>query len=514
MKINILKEGVFKTPTQARAAREKEQSKSSTERLAATAVEIQNNNIIKIVNDTIERHNIPLFPKDFLTHMQYYSLDKVIQGKIFFPRTDVISKYEKDDLRLLKVRFESDKLIFTINVAFPVIYNKYSETRDTVPICMGFVDNKLIFTDESIEQHKKYFLCAIKHWLEDDYAHDKVDDSALKIIEYIENDKVEFDKIHLFAGYDNIYFAPSEKVQYSQYESGTGKFINTSAVKYGSWLGAISIMRLGKFLAKHFVFDNAGKLGFLYTHDQQGIADMSVINDPSLKKYTDDFVSAFLTLSNENFKKFMEEEMKEGGYTNKYYRDGEFVIPRRDDIQITKWLRMRQAAIDNGLIKIENITREIVTYGAIIDIDKETGNVSIGDDFHSNNGAVRINAVIYLTLAGIPEEIAISQISYIKLAHGFVNNAYFYCSDMGVTSLKKGTQTDDSYTREVYKFPNSSFPVLYANSEFMNHIIDTLRQRTYEVDAKTITIKNSPLDKVGKDFVEILYLEATGEDLK
>jgi hypothetical protein len=115
MKINILKEGVFKTPTQAKAAREKEQSRSSIERLASTAVEIQNNNIIKIVNDTIERHNIPLFPKDFLTHMQYYSLDKVIQGKIFFPRTDVISKYEKDDLRLLKVRFEGDKLIFTIN---------------------------------------------------------------------------------------------------------------------------------------------------------------------------------------------------------------------------------------------------------------------------------------------------------------------------------------------------------------------------------------------------------------
>ena len=68
MKINLLKEGFFKNPEQARAA---QTSKSSVERLAATAAEIQNNNIIKIVNDVINRHDIPLFPKYFLVKMQY-----------------------------------------------------------------------------------------------------------------------------------------------------------------------------------------------------------------------------------------------------------------------------------------------------------------------------------------------------------------------------------------------------------------------------------------------------------
>lgn len=507
MKINLLKEGFFKNPEQARAARAAQTSKSSAERLAATAAEIQNNNIIKIVNDVIDRHNIPLFPRYFLVKMQYYSLNKAVEERKYFSSADVVTKYEKDDLRLLRVKFDDDKFIFTMNTAFPATWNKYTGKYDAIPISMAYIDNHITFTDEKIELHMKYFLLALKYWLEEDYANDKVDDSALKIIEYLDKDKVEFDKIHLFTGYDNVYFTPDDKVNYNQYEANNGKYITTDAINYGSWNGAISVMRLGKTLGKYFVFGNSGKLGFIYTHDQQGPVDMSVLKSPSLKSYTDDFISSLLTTSNENFMEFVEKLMKDGDYKGKQYRDGEFVLPKREETQIKKWLNIRKAAIDSNLIKIEKIDREIITYGAVIDINKETCEMNIGKDFLSNDDVIRVNAVIHIKLAGVPEEIAITQILNCKAINGKEISQYIYCTDMGTNSLKRGLQTIDGYTREIFEFPDHNFPILYANSQFNTYLIEQLQQRIYEVDKG----EKHLLEKVGKDFIDVLYLEATGD---
>ena len=447
--------------------------------------------------------------------MQYYSLNKAVEERKYFANAEVVTKYEKDDLRLLRVKFDGDKFIFTMNTAFPAIWNNYTEKYDAIPISMAYIDNHLTFTDEKIELHMKYFLLALKHWLEEDYANDKVDDSALKIIEYLDKDKVEFDKIHLFTGYDNVYFTPDGKVNYNQYEANNAKFITTDAVNYGSWNGAISVMRLGKTLSKYFVFGNSGKLGFIYTHDNQGPADMSVLKSSSLKSYTDDFISSLLTTSNKNFMEFVERLMKTGGYKGKYYRDGEFVLPKREETQIKKWLSIRQAAIDNNLIKIEKIDREIITYGAVIDINKETCEMNIGKDFLSNDDAIRINAVIHIKLAGVPEEIAITQLLNSKSIDGKERPQYIYCTDMGTNSLKRGLRTIDGYTRETFEFPDPTFPILYANSQFNTYLLEQLHQRIYEVDKRTITNALSgvdhPLEKVGKDFIDVLYLEATGD---
>ena len=78
---------------------------------------------------------------------------------------------------------------------------------------------------------------------------------------------------------------------------------------------------------------------------------------------------------------------------------------------------------------------------------------------------------------------------------------------MGTNSLKRGLQTIDGYTREIFEFPDHNFPILYANSQFNTYLIEQLQQRIYEVDKG----EKHLLEKVGKDFIDVLYLEATGD---
>ena len=69
MKINILKEGFFKNPEQAKKARQEDKNRSAADRVSSTVMSVQLNYMTNIINGVIERNNLAMLSQDMLTRI-------------------------------------------------------------------------------------------------------------------------------------------------------------------------------------------------------------------------------------------------------------------------------------------------------------------------------------------------------------------------------------------------------------------------------------------------------------
>ena len=511
-----LLEGYFNNPEQARKKKELEKSKSAADRLSATATNMYNTGVLNVLNEVISKYNISIFPTDLLSRQQYFSLERAIER----PQMPYCFTSRTDNTKIERVNYEGDKLELVVRTNLDLTYSEITSDYSEVKINVGYIERGVILREDDMDLYKKYFVarlkCSLKH--EVDLGHfDEYGKAACDMLE----SKVIINKINLYdESCKDLYLVPAERVKVTE-QDGFGTYLPIPSTVFEGWT-QMSIFKAVKRVCECFNFCNTDDLYFKHIFNIHGEADMKILNSPKISKYCDNFIETVLSLGIKKFYTFLDEVSFESSQQYNNYKQITFndFATRKERMQIARWMFARENALKNKQYEIEKVEREIVIPKSLLHINKETGDLTAQDDFTSIDQDVTVIAHVHIKLAGIKETIAARMHMHVangKHVYGDENTQSLrddlYTTDMGVNTLKLGEETIEGMRRTVQKFPgNPDFPWLpTCDLRFTDIMLEQISQREYFINrVKNLSKEDEKeLFKVGSDFADILYYEAT-----